>query len=661
MLLGLSVKKVIFVIWVVLTAFGSGARAGRYDSLMRSTAGRDTLRSLALWEDQRVTGDGELFAYLSSSDPLVRLRAVQVIGRIQDPADVEILVGMLSDADKRVVSETLFALGQIGADTASAALVGLSSKAKSEQLGLGVEALGKIGGKAAGEFLMETLHNFYAEVRGEAALALARAAETPTIPALLIAIHDPNTSVAWRAIYALEKNKSSRVGESILPFLSNSDPMVRQFTARTLGKQEYDKAVEQLGAALTDSDVRVVVNAALALGEMDDDDAVHPLGEHAATHKSHHARKAAMQSLGKIKSKKGKDYMIRALLDESAGVRIAAIKALAETLEGGAEVFITQLMSDGSRLARAAALECYGLADIKGQIGMLMEEAQRSNDPMMRAAAVTGLAELDDDRVGPFLVSMLADRDWVVATVTVTALGKQDYRQAASDLVALYGDRTRREEGNVRLEILRVFSDWKTPEATDVARSALRDPDWRIRDQAEEYLTEMGMDLGEVMSARAIYEENFDRRRLRSLSAPLGTRHAVIATKYGDIEIELFGDDAIQTVANFINLAREGFYNGLTFHRVEPNFVVQGGDPRGDGWGDAGYYVPSEYNRHRYETGYVGVPSDGKDIEGGQFFIMLSPAHRLDGNYTTFGKVTKGMDVVWKIDQGDTMEVRILD
>jgi HEAT repeat protein/cyclophilin family peptidyl-prolyl cis-trans isomerase len=645
----------------VLAGVGTSHTAGRYDALMYTPESRDTLRNLALWEDQRVTGDGALFEYLASPNPLVRLRTVEVIGRIQDPADATLLLPMLSDPDQRVVNETIFALGQIGADTVVTTLVEFCSRAKQDQLTLGIEALGKIGGPEASAFLMETLHNFHSSVRGEAALALARAEDPTTVPALLIAIHDPDASVAWKAIYALEKSPTSKVCSPVLPFMVNADPLVRQYAARTLGKQKCEGAVERLAVALSDTDLRVVVNSARALGEIEKDDAVHPLGEVATKHRSHHARKAAVQALGEIGSKKGKDYVIRALLDESAGVRIAAIQALAKTLGEGSEVFITQVLSDGSPLVRAAALECYGVAGIESQIPLLMEEAKHSGDAMVRAAAVRGLAELEDDRIGPFLVEMLSDKDWVVVTETVAALGKQEYKPAARALIEEYGKRTRLVDGNVRLAVLDVIKEWKPVEAVDLLRDALQSPDKRIRTAALEILAELEIDPGEVKSDRAFFEENFDRTRRRALSAPLGIQHAVIVTEYGNIELELFGDDAIQTTANFINLAQDGFYDGLTFHRVVPNFVAQGGCPRGDGWGDAGYYIRSEFTQHRYDEGYVGIAHDGKDTGGSQFFITHSPQNHLDGRYTIFGRVVGGMDVVYKIDQGVTFEVRILD
>jgi cyclophilin family peptidyl-prolyl cis-trans isomerase/HEAT repeat protein len=651
-----------FLMAISLTAaLGGAAQAGRYDALMATAAGRDTLKNLALWEDQRVTGNGLLFAYLSSPDPLVRLRAVEVVGRIQDPTDVEVLVSRLKDPDDRVVKEALFALGQTGADTAAGALVAFGQSAKGERLALCLEALGKIGGDAAAEFLMNSMHDFEANIRAEAALAMARAGDPSMIPALMIAIHDPDPRVAWRAIYGLEKNPYDRVGKSIVSFLQNPDPLVRQYTARTLGKQEYEDGVDALVAVLNDGDIRVVVNAARALGEIGDDDAANALGELAANHRSHHARQAAMEALGKIASKKVNDYMIRALLDESVGVRIAATRALALTLGEEADEFIRQTTDDGSRLVRAAAIECYGTAGDKKRIPELFEVAKWSEDRMMRAAAAGALAKLEDDRIGPFLVEMLSDEDGVVAAQAVTALGEQDYRDATSNLLMAYRRRRARSDIDVRIAVLKVLGEWRSVEAVDLAQGAVNDPDRRVRTAARALLTSVGVAPVDPMSDRAIYEEHFDRSRSRALSAPLGLRHAVITTRHGDIELELFGDDAIQTVANFINLAEAGFYKGLTFHRVVPNFVVQGGCPRGDGWGDAGYYIRSEFTRYRFDAGYVGIATDGKDTGGSQFFITLSPQHHLDGRYTIFGRVTRGMDVVWKIDQGDTFDVRIVD
>jgi cyclophilin family peptidyl-prolyl cis-trans isomerase len=110
------------------------------------------------------------------------------------------------------------------------------------------------------------------------------------------------------------------------------------------------------------------------------------------------------------------------------------------------------------------------------------------------------------------------------------------------------------------------------------------------------------------------------------------------------------------TVDNFIHLAKSGFYNGLAFVRVVPNFVVQAGDPRGDQNGGPGYQIRDEINLRRYETGTVGMALSGKDTGGSQFFITHSPQPHLDGGYTIFGRVIEGMDAVNRIARGDKIE-----
>jgi len=136
--------------------------------------------------------------------------------------------------------------------------------------------------------------------------------------------------------------------------------------------------------------------------------------------------------------------------------------------------------------------------------------------------------------------------------------------------------------------------------------------------------------------------------------------YAVLDTDKGTIVIELYPAVAPKTVANFEKLSRDGFYNGLTFHRVEPGFVVQGGDPAGNGTGGPGYTVPAELSQtEKHLRGTVAMARTGDDVNpqrassGSQFYICLAPAPFLDKQYTIFGGVVKGMDVVDQIRVGD--------
>ena len=146
------------------------------------------------------------------------------------------------------------------------------------------------------------------------------------------------------------------------------------------------------------------------------------------------------------------------------------------------------------------------------------------------------------------------------------------------------------------------------------------------------------------------------------LVAPPFSPHAFIETDKGVIEIELAVLDAPLTVRNFMNLARKGFFNDVAFHRIVPDFVVQGGDPRGDGEGGPGYSIRDELNQRPYLRGTVGMALDWRDTGGSQFFITHSPAPHLDARYTVFGHVVAGMEVVDRILPWDVIRrVRIRD
>jgi len=138
---------------------------------------------------------------------------------------------------------------------------------------------------------------------------------------------------------------------------------------------------------------------------------------------------------------------------------------------------------------------------------------------------------------------------------------------------------------------------------------------------------------------------------------PQKTYRAVMETSRGTIELELYAQFAPRTVNNFVFLARQGFYNGLKFHRVIRNFMIQGGDPTGTGRGGPGYKFEDEFvgNPLQHETGVISMANAGKNTNGSQFFITHGPQPHLNGKHTVFGKVIHGQDVVNAIRQGDTM------
>jgi peptidyl-prolyl cis-trans isomerase B (cyclophilin B) len=131
--------------------------------------------------------------------------------------------------------------------------------------------------------------------------------------------------------------------------------------------------------------------------------------------------------------------------------------------------------------------------------------------------------------------------------------------------------------------------------------------------------------------------------------------YATIETGKGNLVLELFASDVPRTVNNFVTLAREGFYDGLTFHRVVPGFVVQGGCPVGDGTGGPGYRFDDEITDHTHVAGALSMANSGPNTNGSQFFITYTPQHHLDGLHSVFGQLVDGMDVMETIEQGDVM------
>jgi peptidyl-prolyl cis-trans isomerase B (cyclophilin B) len=130
---------------------------------------------------------------------------------------------------------------------------------------------------------------------------------------------------------------------------------------------------------------------------------------------------------------------------------------------------------------------------------------------------------------------------------------------------------------------------------------------------------------------------------------------ATIHTNHGPIEVELFDEDAPKTVENFRKLAADGFYDGVVFHRVIPDFMIQGGDPTGTGTGGPGYTFEDEINDHKVERGALAMANAGPNTNGSQFFLVTTAAAPwLDGKHTVFGRVTSGMEAVDSIEQSET-------
>ena len=190
----------------------------------------------------------------------------------------------------------------------------------------------------------------------------------------------------------------------------------------------------------------------------------------------------------------------------------------------------------------------------------------------------------------------------------------------------------------------------KKNEPAAFIRKALNDPRKQVVEKAAWALEQItGEAYSEPLPVNSTFTGEPDLRYARQIAGS----SVRLETVRGEILIELLTDEAPLTAANFARLVEEGYYDGLTFHRVVPNFVIQDGCPRGDGWGGPGYRIPCEYNEVKYDRGLVGMALAGKDTGGSQFFITHSPQPHLNGRYTIFGRVASGMETVDRILVGD--------
>jgi cyclophilin family peptidyl-prolyl cis-trans isomerase len=224
----------------------------------------------------------------------------------------------------------------------------------------------------------------------------------------------------------------------------------------------------------------------------------------------------------------------------------------------------------------------------------------------------------------------------------------------ARALAAALPEAFRDELNDAALAILDALGKQKTAGASDALKSALDSSDHLLRRRAAALLKAAG--AGDFQSHIAtVQTKNTTADYQRALARAGKQVRAVVLTDKGAFTIELLPDDAPLTVDSFVRLAARGYFNNITFHRVVPNFVVQGGDPRGDGNGGPGYQIRCEINEARYERGAVGMALSGKDTGGSQWFVTHSPQPHLDGGYTVFGRVTNGMEVVDRLMRGDVI------
>jgi cyclophilin family peptidyl-prolyl cis-trans isomerase len=674
---------------------------------------RATLLSITKAEDER-RWDDDLRKLFSSPNPSIRRRVALAAGRIGNEDSVTALTDLLQhDKNLTVRSMAAFALGEVESESAANALIATLKDARGELRARAIEALGKIAAalpaaqqarqRELGAAILETLKSTTLDeptiLFGLTAALRARPTDAgPTIAQFLT---HPDPRIRADAGNALARLRLKDGNEQLRKLLADVDPIVRANAARVLGVTEDKPSFDALLArAREDKDSRVRVSAIRALASLKDPRAAAPLlkrGELLAQDIAN--RPAETNEVLEIATTLGR---LLAQKDDQAAV--AWLRKVSEALNRSAPEVETALV----RIAPGVYLAGFGsaneakrkvqetiLLDWRAASGIAaglgefaaLPDATKNKAELASAAQTLLRAMLDYRNSGLTINTLVAvHSEYAIPDVlrALAAFKPQDLgavlraqfnesdiiiRGPAADLLsdlppseentralaAAWPQATKDALNDAALSILDALAKQNSDAANELIKAGLKSGDHLIRRRAAALLKTNG--AGDFSAQIGMVQtRNTDADYTRALSRIGKNVRAVVTTSKGSFTIELLPEAAPLTVDNFVQLAQRDYYRNVTIHRVVPNFVIQDGDPRGDGNGGPGYQIRCEINQVLYDRAAVGMALSGKDTGGSQWFVTHSPQPHLDGGYTVFGRVVAGMDVVDRIVRGDVIQ-----
>ncbi len=641
----------------------------------------ERLAALVRLEDTRSTGGSELEALLRDPDRGVRRRAALAAGRIGERSLVPALLEQLGDPEVEVRRMAAFALGLVADRAATDRLLAALADPDAGVRGRAVEALGRIGdartAAAVARLAVDTLPKTISRmsVRGDdpgsledrwaeqrlALVALSRLKDRAAAEHALLVEGRPRFDW-WAATWLAMRLEDPALRPVLVSAAVSDDPRSRALAARGLGALKDASAVPLLLGLTRDADQTVALEALRALGAIGD-----PRGTAAAAallaSPSEVLRREALRALALLPPDPGLRQRVVALVaDRDPWVRAAAFGALARTSPDDFALVLSGLDVDPDFRVRSALAGALGAVGDEMCVGVL-HAMLKDEDPRVVPSVLEALRRARGADALDTLRRHLEHADLGVRTAAAEQIAALGPRALAAPLFAAWQRGLADGPGELEARLAAVSA--LAAQKDDPARAALQrvaaeDPARAVRARAAQLLRDLGAAAPDPGS-QAVLRPALDYRLAVAPFAPrpgvaLYTPRVFLHTRKGRIEIQLDVVEAPLTVASFVALARRGFYDGLTFHRVEPGFVVQGGCPRGDGNGGPGYALRCEITRRSYARGSVGMALSGKDTGGSQFFITLAPQPQLDGRYTLFGSVVAGMDVVDRIRPGDLIE-----
>lgn len=630
-------------------------------------------------EDRRATAGSPLERYLRDLDKGVRRRAILAAGRVGDPTLAPLIVDQMNDADREIRKMAAFALGLIGDKSACDRLVAALQDTDAVVRARSAEALGRIGDPT----------------RAKDVAAMIQAALPKDAPLVTVRGDDPaSPNDPWLelrlGLFALARFKDAAVAESIL--LPGGRPRfdwwAASWTAMRIATPNL-RPVFLAAAASNEPASRAL--GARGLGILKDTASLDLLAK-LAVDREEDVAVQALRALAAIGDARGVGAATAALNSPNLLLKWEALKALSQLpLDRSLRARIVPYVGHERPFLRAAAFPALARID-RDEFALVLSGLDPDPEWTVRAGLATALGDVGDETSVSLLLGMLKDADTRVLPAVLEALRKArgsdaaetlkrhlthpDFAvraAAAQGLVALkttglsdafasaYRQSLPDFDLDARLEIVAALVAQRDELAKRTLREiAEQDPARVVRERATIALRSLGaapVSASSELTTRAFLDDREATLPFEPLpDRTLYTPRAIVHTARGRIEIHLNIIDTPLTTESFINLARRGFFDGLSFHRVVPDFVVQGGCPRGDGAGGPGYTLRSEASEQPYGRGTVGMAHSGKDTEGSQFFIATKPAPHLDGAYTAFGWVASGMEIVDQIRPGDVID-----
>lgn len=587
----------------------------------------ETFIRIADFQDRRLSDS--LYEYLSSSNPHYREAAALAFASIQDTtAIVHLEKLVLSDTSHSVRIAAAFALGQTGGEQAYRALS--QSKFASDNDFIVSEAIGKTLDISVDTALSLTSWGLYR-----------------------LALRGPvNPSHIEQAIQYLkpEFDENTRLGAAHFFSRTQSD----------IGTAERDL----LQSAAHDASVFIRMASAGALRKIKTQAVLDSLRGMFNAEKDYRVRISIVRALQTFPIDKTVGTIISGLDDRNVSVAIAASEVLRQVLTPESyQTILNKARSAGNWRVRATLYEAL-LATAPGKelsdeiIGMY----GISKNPYEQAALINALRLVPSQFL--FVHDQLLSSEIPVirtsATLALTGMNRNKSfdTKLQPQFLEIYKDALKLGDAAVIGIVASALAD-----SVLGYKSILKDFQFLYDSKQKLTLPKDNEALQPLEAAIAYFEGRKEKPQVKNeFNHPIDwnfvksirkDQRVLIHTEKGDIEIQLLVEEAPGSVANFLQLAQSGYFSSKNFHRVVPNFVIQGGCNRGDGWGSEDYSIRSEFTMRKYKEGSVGMASAGKDTEGTQWFITHSPTPHLDGKYTLFAEVVSGMDVVHSMEVGN--------